>query len=58
MVDDNPVKVLTPFASLPHAALDAKIRTTFDDTKPTPESWSEHVCVNVHSSVPVYGPEI
>jgi hypothetical protein len=50
--------VLTPAAPLPHASLDAKIRTTFVDANPTPVSCSEQASDNVHEVAPVSGPEI
>jgi hypothetical protein len=50
--------VLTPAAPLPHASLDAKIRTTFVDANPTPLNCSEHVSDSVHEVAPVNGPEI
>jgi hypothetical protein len=50
--------VLTSAAPLPHASLDAKIRTTFDDANPTPASWREHASESEHDVAPVNGPEI
>jgi hypothetical protein len=50
--------VLTPATSLPHDNADSKMRITFDDAKPTPESCKVHVSVNEHSVAPVNAPFI
>jgi hypothetical protein len=58
VVDDRPAKVLTPRTLLPHDSADSKMRITFDVARPTPESCSEHVSVNVQSVGPVSAPFI
>jgi hypothetical protein len=57
VVDDKPVKVLTPSTSLPQANADSEIRMTFDAASPTPVNCNEHDSVNVHCVASVYGPD-
>jgi hypothetical protein len=58
VVDDNPVKVLTPLTSLPQAELDSNMRIVFCDAKPTPASSIEQASVKVQSAVLKTGPDI
>jgi hypothetical protein len=57
VVAASPTNVPTPVELLPHASIDAKIRTTFVDASPTPASCSEQASDSVHAVAPTSGPE-